>query len=223
METKDTTSISFKPLSEGLGLNHFSDGLPYTPASASVKSRRSSKTGLPLPPARVIVSPAATQQEIKDVAAYLSKAIPQEVSEPFTDTMFPAPKTKRVMAYVIDLFVLTALYAFVLYGAFGLNGYSLSKLALGKSAVSLVAPLALFYAVFYFAYFALQEVTWSNTLGKAALGLRLRAHSGVALVARVVCFFFSVVPLGIGLIWALFDGRGRCWHDVVTDTDVVSP
>ncbi len=74
----------------------------------------------------------------------------------------------------------------------------------------------LFLCVFNWAITTAQEVAFSTSLGKRLFGLALNG-SASAIFLRAFFFLPSVGFAGIGLIWALFDRRKRCWHDLVVD------
>jgi uncharacterized RDD family membrane protein YckC len=38
---------------------------------------------------------------------------------------------------------------------------------------------------------------------------------------RALSGVFSLVPAGLGLIWAAFDSQGQAWHDKLAGTSVV--
>lgn len=42
-------------------------------------------------------------------------------------------------------------------------------------------------------------------------------------VVRLIGYGVSVLPLGLGLLWALWDERGQAWHDKMAGTIVIYP
>lgn len=65
-----------------------------------------------------------------------------------------------------------------------------------------------------------------QTLGMRAWHIRVETSDGrpltVALAClRVVAATISIAALGLGVVWALVDPQGRCWHDRLTGTRVV--
>lgn len=65
------------------------------------------------------------------------------------------------------------------------------------------------------------------TPGKLATHLRPLDNFGQPLtarrsIARNLLKFLSILPLGLGLWWAIFDRRNRCLHDVLTGSYVAS-
>ena len=86
-------------------------------------------------------------------------------------------------------------------------------------------PLAGFFLVLNCGYVILLTASLGQTLGKMALRLEVvaddRATIGVArATARTLAALVSLLPAGLGLIWALF-GDGRALHDRMTRTRVV--
>lgn len=222
-ETEQFNSVNLKPISEGLGLNHFADGLPYAPTH---KSRRQitrfafppmanealappSPQGLPhasLPPTETTTAP--------------SRAVNTAEFEPAQE-LRAASFHWRSLAYVIDVAVLTVAYLAIVWVAFTMNGFDLLSLLFSRAGSNLFGPLAVFFFVVYLAYFLIQETGWKTTLGKSLFGISIHAASGGGVITRSLLFFASAMPIGIGLFWALFDHERRCWHDVMTGTRLV--
>ena len=86
------------------------------------------------------------------------------------------------------------------------------------AVMSVLAVVALGYG------WLLNAIGWSP--GKQALRLRLvrddgeRPGLGVGF-ARTVCWPLSLAPLGLGLLWPLFDRNRQAWHDKLAGTFVV--
>ena len=59
-------------------------------------------------------------------------------------------------------------------------------------------------------------MAFHTTLGKRLFGLALPGNA-IAIFLRAFFFLPSALFCGVGLLWAAFDGRSRCWHDVVVD------
>ncbi|MBI3543976.1 MAG: RDD family protein [Deltaproteobacteria bacterium] len=210
-------------------MNHFADGLPYTPAHA--KKKPISPFAMPpsAPPMREpMPSQALRQAPVGTESA--RRLVEQFDSEVGTGAASPtlaleteieaASFVRRVIAYGLDVFFSTMMFAVIVWSSFTLNGYDLAHL-LSDRGTQLLGPLALLYLVVHMGYFLIQETTWQRTLGKAIMGIRIRTTSGFATLGRAVCFFIAAVPLGVGLFWYFFDSRHRCWHDVITDSEVV--
>ncbi len=127
-----------------------------------------------------------------------------------------APMNRRMLALVVD----GALISAALIGAvaaFAANLASLPgprELAIGAGAAFLA--ISALYAVLFF------------TLARATPGMKYaclqlatfggerptRAHRCRRLAAMAI----SVLPLGLGLAWSLFDDERLCWHDRLSQT-----
>ena len=207
-ETERFDSTRFKPMSEGLGLNHFAEGLPYTPAA----SRRPQGVQFNFPPPRAPrASAKTTVEKAVQVEPELAAIVPEN-----------AGFVRRILAFAIDLASAVTMFAVIVWASFSLNGFDLGELLVSRRGMQMFWPLALLYVVVHMGYFLIQETTWRRTLGKAMMGIRIQSNSGFATLARAACFFVAVVPFGIGLFWYFFDSKKRCWHDVITDSEVVT-
>ncbi len=127
-----------------------------------------------------------------------------------------APMSRRLLAIVVDC----ALIAAALLTAALLVADHASQLP-GPRTVELGAALALL--VFGAAY-----QTLFFTLARATPGMR---YAGIALntldgfspsraqrCKRLMALPLSVLPVGLGLAWALFDDSGLTWHDRLSQT-----
>ncbi len=82
---------------------------------------------------------------------------------------------------------------------------------------ALVATTGCFFIGFW--------VRGGQTLGMRAWRLQVQQRSGEALTWRIGVIRFaagvlSTLPLGLGLIWLLFDADGLTWHDRIAGTRV---
>jgi uncharacterized RDD family membrane protein YckC len=72
-------------------------------------------------------------------------------------------------------------------------------------------------------------ISWrrgGQTIGMRPWRLKVLAMDGrpaalPALCLRYVVATLSVLALGIGMLWSLFDEQRRCWHDMATGTRFV--
>ena len=118
-----------------------------------------------------------------------------------------APFWPRLGANVIDLVIILALLHFLL--AF-----------LPTHQVALPA-----WVLYRFAMY----VWRSATIGEMALNLRVQRFDGTLLtgdygtaMVRALGGLLSLLPLGLGFFWTLFDPARETWHDKITNTQVVS-
>jgi uncharacterized RDD family membrane protein YckC len=210
-DTEQFDAIKFKPMSEGLGLNHFADGLPYTPAS----TRRRQAVQFNFPPPRAPRTPTTPPQPQES-----APVLHEELKE--VTTIENAGFVRRILAFGLDLLFAVSMFAVIVWASFSLNGFDFADLIVSRRGVQMFWPLTLLYMVVHMGYFLIQETTWRRTLGKALMGIRIQTSSGFATLGRAACFFVSAIPFGIGLLWYFFDSKRRCWHDVITDSEVVT-
>jgi uncharacterized RDD family membrane protein YckC len=128
----------------------------------------------------------------------------------------PAPKGARCVAALVDsLLVLGATMAFA-----AIAGHALSDLPRTKAMLPLLAmvPVALWSIYqFLFLYYA------GRTMGMEVLRLRVSTFDGETpgwrqRRRRALCTLFSAAMAGMGVLWALIDENGLCWHDRNTST-----
>ncbi len=87
-------------------------------------------------------------------------------------------------------------------------------------------PCVIFLLIVNLSYFTYLTAVQGQTLGKMLWGIqvvgleKVQIGHGRALI-RAASFSFSILPLGLGLFWALLDRRKQTWHDKVAGTLVV--
>lgn len=128
----------------------------------------------------------------------------------------------RLIAYILDSLLISfivgaVLIVLVFFGAF-----------LGDTLQSLIwvigAVLAIVISIGYFPYFWARD---GQTLAMMPLGLRVvdektgeTITTGRA-VLRLIGLWISIAIFYLGVIWILFEGRRRGWHDLIAGTIVV--
>ncbi len=129
-------------------------------------------------------------------------------------------RVKRILSYLIDVLVVAALViAWWLVGAI----FSVLTFFMGWPLIVLGAVLL---PIAYHTYFIGAEQ--HQTLGMRALGIRVAMWDGgdpsypQALLQTLL--FYATVPTTHGLILlvSLFNPQGRCLHDILCGTTVVS-
>jgi uncharacterized RDD family membrane protein YckC len=95
----------------------------------------------------------------------------------------------------------------------------LDRNPLAVGAIGLFAGLTVLYQL----YFASMS---GQTIGMRMVGIRLisargRAPGPVRGLVRVVALVFSVLPGGLGWLWAIFDREHRALHDHLAGTYVI--
>lgn len=126
----------------------------------------------------------------------------------------------RVGASIIDT-LLVALVTFpILWSIYGSEYFKSERFINGfwDFIVSWVFP-AVAVVVFW--------IYRSATPGKIALGLKIidantgeKPSSGQCII-RYLCYYVSIFPLCLGLIWVGFDKKKQGWHDKLAGTYVV--
>jgi uncharacterized RDD family membrane protein YckC len=95
---------------------------------------------------------------------------------------------------------------------------------LGRTIVSLIGSVT--FLVVYFGYPTFFWVIVGETPGKRLFGLRVLRTDGHRLgvgraLLRAAGYWISALPLFLGFIWILFDGRRQGWHDKLAGTYVI--
>ena len=128
------------------------------------------------------------------------------------DEVEPAGHVGRLLAWIVDGFVvsLVAIALFLFSGVVGLRGLG----------VLLAYVVSFAYLPYY----------WSRsgqTPGMAIFGLRLvrtadlgKVGVGAAII-RLLGLWLGAVILYIGIIWILFEGKRRGWHDLFAGTRMI--
>jgi len=230
-------SLSFQPVTEGLGFHPFSDGLPYAPvgkppqANSSSLSHSISKsipksprtpsvptTGLGAVAAgtpRMVRPPYAPDLrpgmgQAHQEARPIPKAPPMSQDLPSSPTLGYGYLVKRALAYLTDIFWTTLLMGAVV-GSWLWKQEGATDLSFSIPAV---LGMTLLFLALLWTFVTLQETFWKTTLGKRLFGLRLQGSPGLIFL-RAVFFVPSSLLMGGGILWGLFDRQRRCWHDRV--------
>ncbi|HUP57690.1 MAG TPA: RDD family protein [Bdellovibrionota bacterium] len=123
---------------------------------------------------------------------------------------------KRTFAFFVDAAINTTLCVLALGGVairLDMNWDSLAN-------ANLMFLSVLFLIMFNWAVVTAQEVVLGTTLGKRMFGLVLRGETS-AIFLRAFFFLPSLVFGGLGIVWAVFDRRKRCWHDHAVDVQPI--
>jgi uncharacterized RDD family membrane protein YckC len=133
---------------------------------------------------------------------------------------------QRLGAFAIDCgFVVSAACAVGVL-SLGISGHGASfQEGLGALFARLKAVVWL-AALLGLAYFVLALWIFGRTLGKYILGLRLiklapRSLRFEEALLRELGLLFSLLPLGLGLLWPMFDAERRALHDYLAGTLVI--
>ncbi len=143
------------------------------------------------------------------------------MTAPKTVSAVPASLGLRLLAAVYDLLPLLALWFVAAVLALALTGGALDVHRLAHKV--LVQALAFGVTT---AYFVASWMHGGQTIGMKPWRLRVvRSDGGSPDFAHALLRFavaiVSLAPAGLGFWWALFDARGRSWHDIAAGTLVV--
>ncbi|MBL7716911.1 MAG: hypothetical protein JNL01_15715 [Bdellovibrionales bacterium] len=205
----------FKPLGEGLGFHPYADGLPYATTSKVSQA-------LPKSAARASVPPQFQQKQnvrpAGDWRAQLQKQATPDLSQKNTQAVVDhfvqlesreaefgwAYLFRRCVAGVIDFFMAAV--------AANLLTRSLSD---GIADPGVLFIHALIWIFTIWALLLAQDFVFKTSIGKWLLGLRLKG-SRIRILGRSLAMIPSFGFVGVGLVWMLFHGKRRAWHDDVT-------
>ncbi len=154
-----------------------------------------------------------------------SEAQPQEqlidelLEEPAPKTVLgikPAPMSRRLLAAFVDCTLIAA----VLVAAATLAAFNVSILP-GVRAMEFSAAVALL--AIGGAYHMCFMILARATPGMKYAGVEIKTFSGYTTTrgqrcGRLLAVLLSVLPLGLGLAWALVDGSHLTWHDRLSKT-----
>lgn len=127
-----------------------------------------------------------------------------------------APMSRRMLAGLVDFSLVTGAFLGAAFTAV-MNATVLPSLkAMELGSIAAVVLVGLFYYAFFF---SLSKAT----LGMRYAGLAMRTFSGKRpnlkqRCARAAALVISIMPVGLGAVWALFDEDNLCWHDRLSST-----
>lgn len=127
-----------------------------------------------------------------------------------------APVHQRLLAALVDAGLVAAVACGAAYWAAGHLHAMPTMRAAEMSALGLMAGLGA-------AYYALFLLLAGCTPGIWYAGLRLRDFdnerpSREQMRGRLLAMAVSMLPVGLGMVWALFDDEGLSWHDRLSRT-----
>lgn len=128
----------------------------------------------------------------------------------------------RLGATVVDMILITVITAPVLYLLYGsvygdANNPEIYR-GMGEVVVSWIAP-----AIATILFWRYRQAT----PGKMLFALKvIDAETGATLklgqaIGRYFAYYISFLPLGLGVIWIVFDSKKRSWHDKLANTVVI--
>lgn len=150
---------------------------------------------------------AETEEELEALSDVRLPAVP---------TLDPAPASMRMMAAMVNLSLVTGAFlgaaAVAVHSGWVLPGARTVEIGAG---VGLAITGVLYALLFY--------VMGDGTPGMHYAHMRLANFEGRRTtrrerLARLGALALSILPLGLGLAWMLFDEENLCWHDRLSRT-----
>jgi uncharacterized RDD family membrane protein YckC len=138
--------------------------------------------------------------------------------DPARAAVLPAGGVRRLAAALIDLGILGAIHAIVIY-------FTVRLIQMPADQLSALpwAPLGSFLLLLSAGYFVVFTVVGGQTIGKMAMNTRVVSASGPVDVPHAVLRFvggvLTLLTCGLGYLPALFGAR-RALHDRLAGTDV---
>ena len=126
----------------------------------------------------------------------------------------------RLVAYSIDI-TIVLIAALTIARIMGIDVYDLYTLR-----EFLAGDYDLIRVALWILYFTASVAIWSTTLGKRIFGLRVVRNDGSKIgigraFARTLCYYASLILIGIGFLMIAFRRDKRGLHDLICDTKVV--
>jgi uncharacterized RDD family membrane protein YckC len=144
----------------------------------------------------------------------LEETVPQ--ADPSAPALYPAPASLRLMAAVVDVSLMAgACVAFAFVAALNTQALpTVREIELG-AAVALAVIGVLYQAVF----FTLIEATPGMKYARISLcTFDDQIPTGAQRLARLGAMLLSLLPVGLGVAWAIFDEQHLSWHDRLSRT-----
>lgn len=127
---------------------------------------------------------------------------------------------QRLMAWAIDYFLITLIYAVLVFIVFLLLETQKERIMILIIGGTLIPLTKFVYSVFA------DASKTQGTIGKKLMDIKVtdnhaaRISLAVSLL-RNATKIFSVVSLGFGYIYSFIDKKRRCFHDIIAETLVI--
>jgi uncharacterized RDD family membrane protein YckC len=127
---------------------------------------------------------------------------------------------QRLLASVIDYFILTMCYIFLVLVSFIFIEDKTARISMGIFLLPLIP-------VFKFIYGSIAEASASQgTVGKRLLNIKVTDMGGRRIdlavsFTRNGAKIISVLPLFFGYLYSFLNKKQQCWHDIAANTLVV--
>lgn len=128
---------------------------------------------------------------------------------------------RRLLAIFYDSFLLLAILFVVTAIANALNhGKAIEP---GNVFYPLYVLIILLLSYLYFAWF---WINGGQSLGMKTWRIKLQDGEGknIDWKTAAIRFFSAIISwavIGLGFLWAFFDKKNRCWHDLISKTVII--
>lgn len=127
---------------------------------------------------------------------------------------------QRLLASVIDYFMLLLLYIFLLLLSFMLITDRGERIMMALTYLPLLPVFKLIYGVFA------EASAKQGTIGKRLLNIKVTDMKGSKLtigtsLLRNIAKILSVIPLFFGYLYSFLNKKQQCWHDIAANALVI--
>lgn len=127
---------------------------------------------------------------------------------------------QRLLASVIDYFILFLLYIFLLLLAFIFVEGKEERISAGVLMLPLIPVFKFIYGVFA------ESSSAQGTIGKRLLNIKVTDLKGQKIsssraLTRNLAKVISVLPLFFGYLYSFLNKKQQCWHDIAANTLVI--
>lgn len=142
----------------------------------------------------------------------------------------PAGFLRRVIAFLIDFFIIEVLYLFVLIAGFLAirmsDGGAELLLSEEGSVTPLVAPFVAAWFCLFLGYFTFFHAHGGQTPAKMLIRIKVVVSGAIPLsplraLVRSFGYFLSSFFFGFGFLISIFERKKRALHDLLTRTEVI--
>lgn len=149
-----------------------------------------------------------------------------------------AGAVSRLIAIILDIVIINIVLLLIgwflsiilsLFNNLSTLGFNLDRFSSIKTIFGIITNpifVAFFIVAIIFFYFTFFIVFSGHTPGKAFMGLRVVTIDGgkISFYRSAIRFFAyipSILSLGIGFFWLIFDDQRQAWHDTLSKTIVI--
>ncbi len=122
-----------------------------------------------------------------------------------------APLELRLMAFAVDIALIVGMFS---AAAFSIARHLEQAPAMKSAEAIAVAALVLIAALYQVFFLLVMKSTPGMTYAGIAVCTFDEEHpTHTQLRNRLVALFISILPVGLGMAWSIFDEDHLCWHD----------